>query len=241
MAFGNRSLGRTRHLALCATFMALFGVALSLRGQPSAYFATAEGQTGTTLKTTLRGIIDGHTTVSYTPGVWNAHKDLYEDPNDSSRLILFYSQLSWDKSAQDRGSGSEEYWNREHLWPRSYGVDDSSVSDTDLFNLVPANKRVNNVRGNKYFDITNPADGSYRNPADSLAPECTSDSNSWEPGDGQKGWAARALFYMTTRYSSLQLIDTPPSSPPSTSPIEHGPAFRHARLEPTLPPVRQGA
>jgi endonuclease I len=197
--------------------MALFGIVLSLRGQPSAYFATAEGQTGTALKTTLRDIIDGHTAVSYTPGVWNAHKDLYEDPNDSSRLILFYSQASWDKSDQDRGSGSEQYWNREHLWPQSYGVGDSEVSRTDLFNLVPANKRVNNVRGNKYFDITNPADGSYKNPGDPLAPECTSDSNSWEPGDGQKGWVARALFYMTTRYINLKLIDTPPSSPPSTS------------------------
>jgi endonuclease I len=220
MALGTRSTGRARQFFLSFAFLAFLGIPISLLAQPATYFAGAAGLTGMALKEELRDIIDGHTSIPYTSSstdVWDAHKDLYEDPNDSSRLILFYSQASWDKNAQDPGSGSEQYWNREHLWPRSYGVDDSSVSDTDLFNLVPANKRVNNVRGNKYFDITNPADGSYKNPADPLAPECTSDSNSWEPGDGQKGWVARALFYMTTRYINLQLIDTPPSSPPASS------------------------
>lgn len=193
------------------------GLATSLHAQPASYFAAVEGLSGDTLESSLRSIIDNHTVLSYTPGIWNAHKDLYEDPEDSSRLILFYSQASWDKSKQDRGSGSEDFWNREHLWPRSYGVSDSSVSNTDLFNLVPANKAVNTDRSNQYFDVTNPADGNYQNPANPLAPDCSEDSNSWEPADGQKGWVARAMFYMATRYTNLQLVDSPPSSPPSTS------------------------
>lgn len=176
---------------------------------PEAYFAGAAGLEGTTLKNTLESVIDGHRRISYSAAE-NAHRDLYEDPNDSSRMILFYSQASWDKDADDPGFGSAEYWNREHLWPRSYGVGDSGDDNSDLFHLVPANKYINSIRGNKFFDVSNPADASYKDPPSSLVPECSSDSNSWEPGDGQKGWVARAMFYMTTRYDYLELVDTPP-------------------------------
>jgi endonuclease I len=190
----------------------------TLAGQPVDYYASAAGLSGNTLKTTLEGIIDGHTTLSYTPGVWEAHKDLYEDPNDSSRLILFYSQASWDKSAQDPGSGSTQYWNREHLWPRSYGVGSSGSDNTDLFALVPANKSVNNDRSNNYFDYADPSKSGYEDPANALAPLCKENGGLiWEPADGQKGRAARALLYMTTRYSYLELVDTPPSPAPNTS------------------------
>lgn len=184
----------------------------------SSYFASAYGLSGTTLKTQLEGIIDGHTTLSYTPGIWSAHKDLYEDPNNSNHLILFYSQVSFAKSAQDPGSGSEQYWNREHLWPRSYGVGTSGSDNTDLFSLVPANKAVNNDRSNNYFDYADPNVFGYEDPAYHLAPECKENGSLvWEPGDAQKGWVARAMLYMTTRYSYLQLVDTPPDAAPNTS------------------------
>ena len=41
-----------------------------------------------------------------------------------------------------------------------------------------------------------------------------STGETFEPGDGQKGKAARAIFYMTTRYDYLELINTPPSAAP---------------------------
>jgi len=186
-----------------------------LFSQPEVYFNSAETLSGFELKDELHAIIDNHTRLSYTPGVWEAHKDLHEDPDDPSKLILFYSELSFDKSAQDPGRGSEEYWNREHLWPRSYGVGSSGSDNTDLFRLVPANKAVNNDRGNLYFDESNPSDGNFSVPGHPLAPNTSNDANSWEPGDQQKGWVARAMFYMDTRYEELQLVDTPPT--PSTS------------------------
>ena len=172
---------------------------------------------GDLLKSQLEDIIDGHTSLSYTPGVWEAHKDLYEDPENPDRIILFYSQASWEKSAQDPGSGYAQYWNREHLWPRSYGVGTSGPDNTDLFHLVPANKAVNDTRGNLYFDESDPTDPNFADPAYSIAPDCTMDSDSWEPADGQKGWVARAMFYMTTRYSYLSLVNTPPDPAPNTS------------------------
>ena len=189
-----------------------------LRSQPEVYFASASGQVGDTLKLTLRDIIDGHTSLSYTPGVWNAHKDLYEDPDNPNNIILFYSQDSISKALQDSGSSPSNYWNREHLWPRSYGVDDTSASNTDIFNLVPAYKGVNSDRNNNYFDYADPTASGYADPAHPLAPLCKEVENlSWEPADGQKGWVARAMFYMATRYSHLNLVSTPPSPAPVTN------------------------
>lgn len=214
-----KSAGAFGILARTFTFSIILSLgASSLLGQGADYFASAEGLTGSTLKGKLTQLISGHTSLSYTPGVWTAHKDLYEDPSDSSKLILFYSQASWDKSAQDPGSGSTQYWNREHLWPNSYGIDKSQPKYTDIFNLVPANKAVNNDRSNNYFDYADPDKPGYEDPANALAPECKENSSLiWEPGDGQKGWVARALFYMTTRYTDLQLVDTPPDLAPDSS------------------------
>lgn len=198
--------------AFAATLISTQSFALA----PDSYFSSAAGLSGWQLKSTLTGIIDGHTVLSYTPGVWNAHKDLYQDPFNSSRLILFYSNKSFLKSAQDSGGGGITSWNREHLWPRSYGVGNSGPDNTDLFHLVPANASVNSSRGNKYFDVSDESDPKYdENPASDFAPDCTSDTDSWEPSDLRKGWVARAMFYMTTRYNYLSLVTTPPSSPPS--------------------------
>ncbi|NDV61782.1 hypothetical protein G0Q06_04900 [Puniceicoccales bacterium CK1056] len=182
-----------------------------------AYYTPVIGLTGNTLKVQLEQIIDDHTVIPYTSSstdIWDAHQDLYEDPNNPSNLILFYSQASIDKSLQDSGGSPSDYWNREHLWPRSYGIGTDGPDNSDLFNLVPSYRGVNTSRSNKYFDYSNPLDGSYADPAYFLSPDCTADSDSWEPADGQKGWVARAMFYVTTRYNYLTLIDTPPDPEP---------------------------
>ena len=181
------------------------------------YYSTINGQTGSQLKSALKDIIDNHTSLSYTPGVWNAHKDLYEDPNNSDNIILFYSQDSVSKSTQagSGGTGGTAF-NREHLWPRSYGVGTSGSDHTDIHHLVPTYVSVNSSRSNKYFDYSDPEAAGYSSPAYELAPLCTSTSETFEPGDGQKGKAARAMFYMTTRYDYLELINTTPSEAPVT-------------------------
>jgi endonuclease I len=189
---------------LCVT---LFAVG-RLAGQPVAYYTGTQGLAGAELKAGLQALIAGHTSLSYTPGIWNAHKDLYEDPADPTRLILFYSQASREKSAQDTGSSPSDAWNREHLWPTSLGTG-SGPAYTDLFHLVPAYKGVNSARGNKYFATASTAASGYANPAHLLAPACKANTYSWEPGDGQKGWTARAMFYMATRYTHLNLVDIP--------------------------------
>ena len=68
--------------------MKLFST-IGVSAQISSYYSTINGQSGSQLKSALNSIIDNHNSLSYTPGVWNAHKDLYEDPNNSNNIILF--------------------------------------------------------------------------------------------------------------------------------------------------------
>ena len=123
--------------------------AIEANAQFGGYYSTINGQSGSVLKSALNSIIDNHNSLSYTPGVWNAHKDLYEDPDNTDNIILFYSQDSIDKSNQDSGGSPDTYFNREHLWPRSYGISYSGSAYTDLHHLVPVYKGVNSSRSNK--------------------------------------------------------------------------------------------
>ena len=186
--------------------------------QYGGYYSTINGQTGSQLKSALNDIIDNHTSLSYTPGVWNAHKDLYEDPNNADNIILFYSQASVSKSTQagSGGSGATAF-NREHLWPSSLGIGSSGRAYTDVHHLVPTYAGVNSSRGNKYFDYSDPEAAGYSSPAYELAPLCTSTDDTFEPGDAQKGHVARAILYMATKYDDLEIVNTTPSDPPSTS------------------------
>ena len=195
--------------------MELFSV-IGVSAQIDSYYSTINGQSGSELKSNLNSIIDDHNSISY-GSVWDAHKDLYEDPSNADNIILFYSQDSADKSNQDSGDSPGTYFNREHLWPRSYGIGTSGSDNTDLHHLVPVYKSVNSSRSNKYFDNSDTNLPDYRIPANDLSPNCTATSDTFEPDDAQKGHVARAILYIATRYDYLEIINTPPSDPPSTS------------------------
>ncbi|MGQ7843256.1 endonuclease I family protein [Granulosicoccus sp. 3-233] len=124
-------------------------------------------------------------------------------------MTLFYTRRTVLKSQRASGSDQAEpdYWNREHLWPRSYGLK-GTAADRDLHNLVPTDRTVNSSRGNKVFDVA-------------MTPhrECTLcrvDSHAWEPPDEVKGDIARILFYMDVRYEGDTGIETDAGLPDLT-------------------------
>ncbi|MGH3349866.1 MAG: endonuclease I family protein [Nocardioides sp.] len=156
---------------------------------PSGYYDAADGLSGDQLKTALNGIIDDHTTLSYDQ-VWEALKDVDEDPNDSANVITVYSQLSLPKSSN---GGDPDQWNREHTWAKSHGdLGTSAGPGTDIHHLMPEDVSVNSTRGNLDFDETT---GSVDQCSD-----CAVDSDSFEPPAVSKGDIARAMFYMAVRY-----------------------------------------
>jgi len=168
---------------------------------PAGYYDRAAGKSGGELRWALHVIVRNHRVIPYSSATQldtsDALKRLEEDPTDTNLVRLVYSGLSAPKAHFGDVSG----WNREHLWPNSYGLDDVEPAFSDLHNLRAVDATVNSSRGNKWFDRSDLGDARYAKPAHEEALLSSADSDSWEPGEEEKGDIARALFYMAVRYT----------------------------------------
>jgi len=116
---------------------------------------------------TARGVTD----------TWDALKVLDRDPAASNKVRLIYGESAIDT---DRTINRyEDGWNREHLWPRSYGVGKWGPDFSDLHCLRASGGLENAARGNEPF-------GRFMPPA------------------SVRGDIARCMFYMAVRYDGLQ-------------------------------------
>jgi endonuclease I len=139
---------------------------------------------------------------------------LHADPANPANILTLYNPTSSiPKSAYNN---SPNGWNKEHCWPESRGLGNDGPDQVDVHNLYAEHMGVNALRGNLFFDASDPADPGYRNPATNAAPAASMDSNSFEPPPAARGNVARALFYMATRYdggeantSALWFSDNP--------------------------------
>jgi endonuclease I len=158
----------------------------------TGYYSTANGLTGASLISALRNIITtGFSGKNYDYAT-TALADTDQDPNNTSRLIEFYTGDSYI-STWDGGNT----WNREHVWPQSLlGVSAGSSINaaSDLHNLKPSNPSINSSRGNKYYDTVLTTVSYY--------PQRTA----------IHGDIARMLFYMVIMYDIYSLVDTTPST-----------------------------
>jgi endonuclease I len=100
-------------------------------------------------------------------------------------------------------------WNREHCWPRGYGISatgtGASADESDLFNLRACLEGVNQARGDRIYDNASPNHPTDPAVAPAGAPQCLYDANFgqgglWTPRPSEKGDLARAMFYMAVRY-----------------------------------------
>lgn len=156
---------------------------------------------GQQLKDRLHLIVPGHRVVPYSSStkldVSDALAVLDEDPQDTNRVRLHYGNTNTLKS----NFGETVGWNREHSWPNSYGIDSTRPAYSDLHHLFACDANVNSSRGNKFYDRSCAGDGNLVNPAHVEAVGSSTDKDSWQPPDDQRGNLARALFYMDVRYS----------------------------------------
>ena len=202
------------------------GAAESRLNPPAGYYASAAGLTGSALKSTLHNLIDGHTVVPYTSAatdVWDALQVLDEDPANTANVLLVYNGVSISKADTNGNgnTGTSASWEREHLWPKSYGVLDTGADTSDLFNLRACRRSVNSSRNNRIYGLANathPTDPAIAPPN---CPGCLYDFNEgqgglWTPRPSERGDLARAMFYMAVRYDGsdsgtvdLELGDVP--------------------------------
>ncbi|CAA6671112.1 unnamed protein product [Spirodela intermedia] len=169
----------------------------------AGYYAGLEGLDGAALMRRLSAVVSAHRSLTYKE-VWDALKILDaadpSDPEHSSDVIEIYSLRAVSKTL----AGKSEGWNREHLWPRSYGLIDKP-SLTDLHNLRPADVNINSSRGNKYYGECVSESNVCLRPANrEAAPDTEADSKKWAPPFQVRGDVARSLMYMAVSYGMYQ-------------------------------------
>lgn len=169
---------------------------------------------GTALKNALATkIIASHTNMlSYTPGVWEASKITDKD-TDATKVVLIYG---WENGSdgddtndrirnsvlQDRGTGENFVWNREHVFSKSLANPTLQTNNpgpgTDAHNLRPADKNRNSARNNFKFALGS-GTASQRSNVTYSGPDGPN-TRGWYPGDEWKGDVARIIMYMYLRY-----------------------------------------
>jgi endonuclease I len=162
--------------------------------EPAGYYDSAHGKNGKSLREAINQIISGHNVISYS-STDEVMSVIDADAINKNNVILIYSRRS-DPTSNCCSNG----WNREHLWPNSYGIDNRGPAYSDIHALRPCDSNVNSSRGNKHFDESDPESRYYKFPSHPEAILCSSDNNSWSPPESLKGDIARAMFYMDIRY-----------------------------------------
>lgn len=178
---------------------------------PADYYATVTGNPAT-LKGELHLIISdnywtsltgpggtfapngsGHQIRSYDAAKY-ALPIVDRDPNNTGNVILAYNGAS----VQGPWSYGGTIWNREHRWPKSWGLGTSGADYSDMHQLMPCNPSINSSRNNYPYGTVSSSggygrSGSYWYPGDSDVPS--------NPDFGDDtGDSARVLFYMAVRY-----------------------------------------
>ncbi len=123
--------------------------------------------------------------------------------NENGKIILLYTSYEATYS-QYAGSGSNG-WNREHVWPKSLGANNTNGGGADLHHIRPDDYETNADRGNKRFGEVSGGTTSMSVLTDSNGNRVaggTYNSSYFEPNDNAKGDVARIILYMYVRYAS---------------------------------------
>jgi len=185
----------------------VLGFSLTVKSQPAGYYDSASGLTGTDLQQALHDIIDNHTVLSYTPGLWDAVRTT--DKRSDGTVWDMYSDNPAGANPYNYTFGTDQCgnynseadcYNREHSFPQSW-FNEGLPMRTDLNHVFPTDGYVNGKRGSYPFGETNSATWTSMN-GSKLGSSATSGYSGtiFEPIDEYKGDLARAQLYMAVRY-----------------------------------------
>jgi len=174
-------------------------------GPPAGYYDTADTSSPAALRSSLHAIIAVSVKIPYTSSstdTWDVLEQADQDPEVSNHILDVYRNRSYVKYG-----GGNNYYNREHTWPKSYGFPDDGASNkpyTDCHHLFLCDIGYNSDRGNRVYDwctsgcSVRAADDYEGQSGDNLMGG--SSPGEWETWPGRRGDVARALLYMDVRY-----------------------------------------
>ncbi|WP_159022300.1 endonuclease [Formosa sp. L2A11] len=151
------------------------------------------------------------------PDVWDACMATDVNPDNSNEIILYYgwengsdndisNDLYRDINAQDAGTGSDDVWNREHVFSKSLATialdTDVPGPSTDAHHLRAADRTRNSTRNNRKYGK---GSGNSDFSTDTYNGLSGADTPAWYPGDEWKGDAARMIMYMYLSYGDVCL------------------------------------
>ena len=188
------------HLTFCLLLLPFIGLAQI----PAGYYDDADGKSGYTLKTALYNIIKDHNDQGYS-SLWDLYKT--SDKRADGYVWDIYSDcdLEFDTDQDDGTGGTTECdkYNREHTFPQSW-FGGSGTMRNDPFHVIPADKKVNGIRGNyAYGEVASPTYTSLNGSKLGTNTVSGYSGTVFEPIDEYKGDIARGYFYMATRYENL--------------------------------------
>jgi endonuclease I len=199
-----------------ATDFATFTPSTGPTGEPAGYYNAASGLTCNAKQTALRTIIStGYIDRGYA-GLWTTYTTTDILPGSTNKIWCIYTVTNGVSvcgtsaltlSDQDAGSGGAvpcDKYNREHTIPQSWFSQNAPMV-SDAFQVLPTDKKINNVHGNQPYGETNGsvvASGNGTKYGLSSDPGVPSSIEVMEPTNEFKGDMARIYFYMSTRYGA---------------------------------------
>lgn len=177
---------------------------------PTGYYDSVNTATPAELKHSLHLIIRGHTRFPYTSDetdTWDILEAADEHPELTTHIIDVYKNASYQKE-----TGGNDYYNREHSWPKSYGFPDNGDMNypyTDAHHLFLSDSGYNTARSNKPFALCGDGCSTYETESNAGRGGSATEVNltkgeytegKWEVWSGRRGDVARALLYMAVRY-----------------------------------------
>lgn len=181
---------------------------------PADYYAVADDSTPENLRVSLHLIIDDHQRIPYTSSqmdTWDVLEIADQDQDEPGNITTIYRNVSFSKQG-----GGNDFYNREHTWPKSYGYPDRTDDNypyTDMHALFLADADYNSARENRPYEdcsanceefITENNDGrgggmgTFPGQSNWTRPEFT--DGAWQVWSERQGDMARAQLYMDLRY-----------------------------------------
>jgi endonuclease I len=208
-------MNSTTKFTLCLVLLLPFSNNKAQSPLPPGHYDSADTSSPAALRESLHEIIDDHQRFPYTShetDTWDVLEQADADRDEDGHIVTIYRNASFP-----RQGGGNDFYNREHTWPKSYGYPDDVYEDphdnvpyTDMHALFLSDSDYNYHRSNSPYRSCDDDCNEYPSEANDGRGGMGGEDSNWQSGEftdgrwevwkGRRGDIARAQMYMDLRY-----------------------------------------